>query len=420
LTTEVNLDILLIKLFTNNSYYSKYSNYITKYLLSNYKVNNKLLYKIYRCLVALHQDNGKASVEDIYLRLLRDYPALPADEKALAQETLQKALQSICDEGELDTLVRQQYEAAKAAEVAVKAIAVSEGRGTLRELAEIFATDDLEEEKETNVFYQNDLAGLYQTTAGHGGIYWPLTTLNKTLGPLRPGDFGFLFARPETGKTTFLAHVSTEATAKAGAKVLWINNEEGGNKVLLRCYQSALGLTTADLFQNIERSQALFDQVVGDRLRLVSDPSLNAGDLERIIERERPNLIVIDQLDKVQGFDAERYDLLQKAKYQWARELAKKFECAVIGVCQAGGSAEGKKYLIMTDVDSSWTAKQGEADWILGIGKTNDEGMENIRFISICKNKLVGSPETVPEMRHAQTDIIIQPEIGRYKDRINW
>ena len=62
----------------------------------------------------------------------------------------------------------------------------------------------------------------------------------------------------------------------------------------------------------------------------------------------------------------------------------------VIGVCQAGGTAEGKRYLDMNDIDSSHTAKQGEADWIIGIGKDNSGGYEKMRYLSILKNKLPG------------------------------
>ena len=89
-------------------------------------------------------------------------------------------------------------------------------------------------------------------------------------------------------------------------------------------------------------------------------------------------------------------------------------------MCQAGGTAEGKKYLDMNDVDSSHTAKQGEADWIIGIGKSNDPGFEAVRYLSVCKNKLPHTEGMEPSMRHAKTEVFINEDIARYEDKYQW
>jgi replicative DNA helicase len=73
---------------------------------------------------------------------------------------------------------------------------------------------------------------------------WRLKSLNTALGSLRMGDFGFVFARPETGKTTFLASEVTFMAEQTEGNILWFNNEEQGGKVKSRCYQATLGLTT--------------------------------------------------------------------------------------------------------------------------------------------------------------------------------
>lgn len=420
MTREINLDIILINILINKDYYIKYNTYINKYLINSYKNNNKVLYKLYRCLDLLHQEHDKVSLEDLYMRLLREYPALPPDERDIAQETLQKAAGAIFNPEEVSTLIQRQYEAAKAADVAVKAIQVTEGKASLAEVNELLGDDHLTKNDDEELFYAKDLDGLYETTKGALGLRWPLVSLNKTLGSLRPGDFGFFFARPEIGKTTLLAHSVTHMVKENSINALWVNNEEGGNKVLLRCYQAMFGVTTDELFRNRKLYQERFVADGGHRIRLLNDPTIDRRGIERCIGGVSPGLIVMDQLDKVVGFDAERYDLLMKNKYQWARELAKRHNCAVIAVCQAAGSAENKKQLVMTDVDSSWTAKQGEADWMFGVGKVDQPGLENVRYINICKNKLVGDEDSIPDQRHGFFDVIIQPEIGRYKDRIQW
>jgi hypothetical protein len=69
----------------------------------------------------------------------------------------------------------------------------------------------------------------------------------------------------------------------------------------------------------------------------------------------------------------------------------------------------------MDDVDSSKTAKQGEADWILGIGKESDN-TSNARYFNISKNKLIGDKDTLPDLRHGNQAVLIQPDVARYKD----
>ena len=104
-----------------------------------------------------------------------------------------------------------------------------------------------------------------------------------------------------------------------------------------------------------------------------------------------------------------------KELYQWAREIAKKYG-PVIGVSQASASGEGKMYLDMGDIDGSKTGKPGEADWILGIGATHQEGFEYVRHLHLSKNKLSGDEDTDPNLRHGKQDVLIDPQIARYRD----
>ena len=70
----------------------------------------------------------------------------------------------------------------------------------------------------------------------------------------------------------------------------------------------------------------------------------------------------------------------------------------------------------MDNVSLAKTAKQAEADWILGIGATHADGFECVRHLHASKNKLTGDEDSDPSMRHGKTDVIIQPEIASYKD----
>jgi len=151
----------------------------------------------------------------------------------------------------------------------------------------------------------------------------------------------------------------------------------------------------------------------------VDDPAISKDKVERITKAVKPGLIIFDQIDKIKGFKADRDDLVYGEIYQWARELAKLY-APTIGVCQAGGTGEGVKWLTMDHVSNAKTSKQAEADWILGIGKSHDEGSQYVRYLNISKNKLTGDDDFIESLRHGRFEVLIQSEIARYKDIVNY
>ncbi len=270
-------------------------------------------------------------------------------------------------------------------------------------------------------FITTNLEEIVNATVAKPGIRWPLGCLNKSLGSLRKGDFGFVFARPETGKTTFIAGAAASALGQVDRPVVWFNNEEQDDKVMLRVVQSYFGITLMELMGNVKKYNALFNEQVGKKFLLVNSSrvDINRSSVERILDARRPSLIIYDQIDKIKGFKADRDDLLLGAIYQWARELAKIYAPS-IAVCQADGTGEGQKWLTMANVANAKTSKQAEADWILGIGKTHDAAAEYVRYLNISKNKLMGDSDSEPSLRHGRFEVIIEPEVARYKDVINY
>lgn len=240
------------------------------------------------------------------------------------------------------------------------------------------------------------------------------------LGSLRGGDFGFIFARPETGKTTFLASETTfmaEQLSEEDGPILWLNNEEKGSKVKIRCYQASLGATLAAINSNpIAARNAYMQKTHGKHMIYNPTGAIHKSTVEKLCRRYKPSLLIFDQIDKIVGFEADREDLKLGAMYQWARELAKEFDCPVIGVCQADGSGEGQKWLTMGNVANAKTAKQAEADWIVGIGKVADTGYENLRYLYASKNKLSGDEDSDPNLRHGKKECLIRAEVARYQD----
>ena len=325
--------------------------------------------------------------------------------------------QTETDEDIIEDTLKAIKEKSLSYEIAQRALAVHEGKADRSELQDLVRQfDEIDQEDRDDPFVTTSLNELYGNEYKKPGLRWRLKALNKSLGSLRPGDFGFIFARPETGKTTFLASEVSHMAEQTDGFVLWFNNEEQDRKVMLRIIQASLGLDIKTISSDLQRYEAIYKERTGDRIKLPRLGAIHKRDIEAICKEYPAALIVTDQLSKVKGFSNDREDLRLGAIFQWARELAKEYQAPFIGVNQADGSAEGKKWLTMEHVANSKTAVQAEADFILGIGKTHDPGFELIRHLNISKNKLLGDEDTLPEERHGKMDVLIQPHIARYRD----
>jgi len=406
---------LIIKLFCNDKdYYTKYYKYIN---LSYIKNNFSNLYKLFLVVHDYYSKNKLDTIDKVNFELAYHSNYLLEDsERTELSETLDRILSLDIDIDNVTTYLEEHRRRCVAGELAKVALDVEDGTAKLDELMD--KVNEFEHQQIESIEAQAvnmDLVDLYESQIQTPGLRWRLDWLNKSLGSLRKGDFGFIFARPETGKTTFLASEMTHMVSQTDGDILWFNNEEQGKKVAVRCFQALFGVTNKELFEEKEINADEYNQKIGDRIKIYDfDDSNNVSRIEAIIKDTNPSLIIFDQIDKIRGFKNDRYDLELKKLYQWAREIAKSY-APVIAVSQAGGTGEGKLWLTMDDVDSSKTAKQGEADWILGIGKEQDN-TSNMRYLNISKNKLLGDEDTLPDLRHGNTQVLIKPEIARYME----
>jgi hypothetical protein len=325
------------------------------------------------------------------------------------------------NEAIVDEVVKKMRHGNVLREISLAAYEAAEGKTNSEKLLGLFGELENQEhppEEEAADFVEEGLSDLIEQTYNQPGLRWRLAWLNKTLGSLRKGDFGFVFARPETGKTTFLASEISYMAEQLGENdgpIIWFNNEEQSKKVKVRVYQSSLGKQLFELSNNVEGNDQEYLAKTKNKIKISNNKVISKSYIEHVCRKYKPSLIIFDQIDKIQGFKADRKDLELGAIYIWARDLAKQF-CPVIGICQADGTGENVRYLTMGHVADAKTSKQAEADWILGIGCIHDTGWENVRFLNISKNKLQGDVDTDPTQRHGKTEVLIQPEIARYKD----
>ncbi len=381
----------------------------------------KELQGLYRCLNAYHEandDRNDLSVADLSNVYLSTNPR----DRDFAVGVLQALEQLDVQDSTTHQLIQGIRRNKVLRELSLAAYEAAEGRGNhgaVNDLVQrLGASADSKESTEAFEFVTDDLEVLVNETIQKQGLRWRLNALNKMLGSLRKGDFGFIFARPETGKTTFLASEVTfmaEQVPDDAGPVLLIVNEEQGNKVMLRCYQASLGISLIELYRDLPGNREKYFKATRGKLKIFDAPSITKHQVEKLCKTLKPSLIIFDQIDKIKGFDNDREDLRLGTIYQWARELAKEF-APVIGVCQADGTGENVKWLTMAHVANAKTSKQAEADWICGIGKINEVGYDALRYLHISKNKLMGDKDSDPNLRHGRQEVLIEPGIARYKD----
>jgi hypothetical protein len=407
----MSIENIILKSFLKKEIYSKYYQYIfNSYLKDNYPEH----YKIYSILPSLFQqfDRTVFSVDDLQAFFFSNYPADVYKDTFVIIFT--KLSQVNADNAVVQSLLEEYKKREVASKLAIAAIEVTEGKRTYEDFItyQSKVNREIDIPKPEDIFVTDDLYKLHAARQKQG-LRWRLKSLNTMLGSIRKGHFGFVIARPEAGKTTFVADQGTFMAEQAEAPVAWFNNEQEGMEVMTRCHQAALGITQRDLFADLEGNKRKYEEKLKGRIKIVDDAYISRQKIERIVEELKPSLIIIDQIDKVKGFSDDRYDLEMKQIYAWGRELSKAY-APVIGLCQAGGTGENKKWLSMNDVDSSKTAKQGEADWILAIGRTDDN--EKLRYFSLPKNKLPGDEDTDPEQRHGKAIVLLEADIARYRD----
>lgn len=255
-----------------------------------------------------------------------------------------------------------------------------------------------------------------------GGYEWRLEDLNRSIGPVHPGDIVLVGARPEVGKTTFLTAELTHMASQLpeDKHVLWVNNEESRNKIKVRLVQSGLGETVADLAADSARAEKRYNASLGGRrIDVVHDTSLTTKGVEKLLRTGMYGIVAFNVLDKVRSAvgtthkDEKEVERLRQLGV-WARGLADRFDLVVFALAQADASAEGQRTLNQSQLYGTKTGLLAESDAQIMIGKDNAPGMGERRFINVVRNKLPGGPRTVPGLRHGMFEVGFSGETARY------
>lgn len=263
------------------------------------------------------------------------------------------------------------------------------------------------------------------------GLHWRLPGLNRHIKPLRPGDFVVIAARPDKGKTTFLADQGTfmasqvdtlypwtdESERRCG---MWFNNEGPGRNIITRNFQAALNATTEDLVKKSAAGtiRAEYAEALGGRggtLRVFDIHGMWNHEVEDLMRLHKPAFVFFDMIDNIQfggsaNNNGQRTDQLLEAMYQWARMMCVKHDCVGFATSQISADGDGMQWPTLPMLKDSKTGKQGAADIILTIGTVNDMTMENLRYLGCTKNKRVRTGVS----KSPQLEVTFDGDRGRY------
>jgi replicative DNA helicase len=250
---------------------------------------------------------------------------------------------------------------------------------------------------------KDDIGDLLKAEEDDTGFHWRMACLNRSIKPLREGDFAVLSARPDKGKTSFCAAELTHMAAQIDGiypgeyrPILWLNNEGPGRNIVTRCYQAALEATIEDLVRRNQAGnlRADYAKAIGraDNLRIFDIHDMWNHEVEDLIRLHNPSIVLFDMVDNIKfGGEAnnngQRTDQLLEAMYQWARVLGVKHHCAVLATSQISADGDGMQWPTLPMLKDSKTGKQGAADIIITMGTVNDPMLDNSRYMGTTKNK---------------------------------
>jgi KaiC/GvpD/RAD55 family RecA-like ATPase len=322
-------------------------------------------------------------------------PAMPEAARRKVQETIATLDVGNADNGDLHLdLVHNFWLRDRARQIGEKAIEIftgdSEEFGELRRLIET-VEDGRISDKTTYTKVDDDLDTLLNDEAGDPDFPFSYDLISENVSGLDRGNLGILFARPEVGKTTFCCFLAA-SYIKQGFKVVYWANEEPAPKIKLRIIQSYFSMTREGMVNNRVDLGRRYQEEIAPLLTIMDSVGTSVEEVDEYAKLNKPDVMFCDQLDKFRiAGEFNRGDERLKETYVYAREIAKRNKTLVWAVSQANYEAHDRQWIDYSMLDNSRTGKAGEADIIIGIGKTGSSEVENtVRHICISKNKLNG------------------------------
>lgn len=239
---------------------------------------------------------------------------------------------------------------------------------------------------------------------------YPMSLGRRFRGGLWPGHHMTVFARPEIGKSAFAINTAVMAASRGKARVLYLSNEDSVRDLMLRALVRFTGKGHDEVLTHLEESIATAKRMGADRLLFRDMAPGSLAEIDRLVRKTQPDLFIVDQMRNIgtTGKNADNMTQRLDAVAQGLRNIAKRHDCAVISITQAGDSARDKAILDDGDVDNSNTGVSAGCDVLLGLGANAIMREAGERRVSIIKNKLGGT--------HGYADVRLDPVTLAFRD----
>ena len=353
------------------------------------------LKELYNTIVHAHTTYEKnISKDELFALHIDKNPAMPSSSKTEIMGVVQ-SLPPDANNFELQMdVVKNFWLRDRAREIGEKAIAIftgeSEDFGELQRMVDT-VEDGRMSDKTTYTEIDSNLDELLDKGTGEPDFPFDWGLLGENVDGLWRGNLGIIFARPEVGKTTFCSFLAS-SYVKQKKKVVYWANEEPAHKIKLRIIQSHFNKTIQELEQERDTLRSRYQEEIQPYLVIMDSVGTSIEEVNEYGQLNKPDVMFCDQLDKfkVRG-DFGRGDERLKEIYINAREIAKRNNLLLWAVSQASYEAHDRPFIDYAMLDNSKTGKAGEADMIIGIGKTGSSEVENtVRHVCISKNKSNG------------------------------
>lgn len=392
----------LFKLLLSKEQYANYRHRVVK------EIFPEALHDLYESLEEAHKTtDADITCRDVWAIHQIRYPTLTDANKNVIKDILVKVNESqLLDADIQDSVVNRALVELKATKIAQASLEIAQGKK--EDFYEIQRLLDDTSDKHDIEAVSTDAVSLTKEIEDSYRWEFNLPELHEKVGKIGPGLI--ILAGPvNSGKSAMGISFTfgPKGFAEQGARCVYVGNEENRKKLMLRGMSCYTGMTRPEIIADPQKAQAIYN-AIKDNVIMVQDSITSFSKLEYIINQLKPDILVVDMLDKVKLVStakAERYMELGDI-YARAREAGDKYQCAIFGLSQTNGDTFGQLTIDQNQLAGSRVDKAANADLILTLGQlSSSEEQNNFRRIFVAKTKSEGDKEKI--------NCMIQPHLSR-------